>query len=309
MRRETFHSKIELAKEQPAGGVAGYAYTWQDKPVRDMVIKRGAFAKTLSEGVPLGKVKLTADHDDGTGGLIGTLTAAVEDDYGVLITAKYSAVQKAQDIRVQVDEGILDSFSISFSPIVWGIEEQDGDSVRVISELKLWAVGIVPFPEVDSARIMSNFAASVDVVGYPMADRGYAFDAKGALERVRKWAGVEGFANHRFDSAFLSRDDAMGFNVDAYGGLIVDIIDGKPSLIPSAIIAAAGEFADDKALRSVFDRYFSQMRRAFGDHRLLPPWKASANTEAAGPVEPPTDYLDKARDSLVQLQSKMGGSN
>lgn len=130
----------EATEKYPHGYVRGYASTRDVDSGNDKVLA-GAFRKTLAEGLKSGKIKLVSSHNWSSEGVIGVVTEAKEDEKGLLIEARFSSVQAAQDTRVKISEGILDAFSIGYSAVQW---KMNGD-IRELSEVRLYEVSVVPW--------------------------------------------------------------------------------------------------------------------------------------------------------------------
>lgn len=141
-------SLIRLSTKEDTDGkgtLEGYASIFGNIDLGGDVIRKGAFAKTLTEQLPKKAVKLMDSHAfyDGTGGVIGIVTEASEDDTGLKFVARLSAVQRAQDVRTKVNEGILNSLSIGFDILNAQYEMVNGVEVRMITEVKLYEISVV----------------------------------------------------------------------------------------------------------------------------------------------------------------------
>jgi hypothetical protein len=110
----------------------------------------------------------------------------------------------------------------------------------------------------------------------PIADRSRRWNGGAAEKRVRKWANAVDGPNSRYRKAHLWYDAAKKDNFTAYKLLIADVIDGQLTVVPRAVIAAAGILdgargglevpdGDLPRLRRHLARYYSKM----GD---TPPW-------------------------------------
>lgn len=127
------------------GTIDGYASIFGNIDLCNDRMRKGAFAKTLAEQLPKKAVKLMDSHQfyDGTGGVIGIVTEASEDDTGLKFNSRLSAVQRAQDVRTKVNEGILNSLSIGFDILNAQYETVNGIEVRTITEVKLYEISVV----------------------------------------------------------------------------------------------------------------------------------------------------------------------
>jgi HK97 family phage prohead protease len=143
------------AVDEGAGTIEGYASTWNIDQGNDIITK-GAFAKTIKERVPAGKVKLLDSHRWDATSTIGTIIEATEDDHGLYIKAKFASSPDAQAIRTKVMEGHLDRMSIGYIAVK---ERYENDKVhglvRHLDEVKLYEVSVVAFPMNEEAQITS----------------------------------------------------------------------------------------------------------------------------------------------------------
>jgi len=118
------------------------------------VILKGAFAKTLMERGD--RLKVLYDHDMKR--LIGKVEKAEEDDKGLFVELLISEAE--DDIQKKIREGIYDELSIGYVTIQSEWIQNGQEDVRVLKEIKLYEVSIVPlskhpltkFKEVKSAE-------------------------------------------------------------------------------------------------------------------------------------------------------------
>ena len=72
----------------------------------------------------------------------------------------------------------------------------------------------------------------------PLADRDREWDGTAAEKRVRKWADAEDEPDAKYRDAHVWYDNANKDNFGAYKLLIADIVNGKLTAIPRAVMAA-----------------------------------------------------------------------
>lgn len=102
------------------GFIEGYAAVWNNRDLGNEIMLRGAFARSIQQVVPAGKVKLMVKHyRDGGDTLecIGTVTEAREDDFGLWIHGELSGATLAQDTRRKILEGHIGGLSVGFRPL------------------------------------------------------------------------------------------------------------------------------------------------------------------------------------------------
>jgi hypothetical protein len=122
----------------------------------------------------------------------------------------------------------------------------------------------------------------------PIAPRETNFDADDAIKRIQAWAHGD---VSRFNSMFLWRNsDAPANNRNSYRLPIGDIVNGKPTMVPRAIFAAAtilsgahggleGVVDEDEKLdlKRVITNIYEVLQKAYGDPRTVPPWLRGGN--------------------------------
>lgn len=119
---------------------------------------------------------------------------------------------------------------------------------------------------------------------FPVADREQPFNADDAILRLIEWASG---SVDKFSSAFIWRStEGPANNKNSYRLPLVDILDGRPHLIPHAVFAAAAimsgahgglegvvtEESERNAIKNVITAIYEKLKAAYGDPRLDPPW-------------------------------------
>jgi hypothetical protein len=110
----------------------------------------------------------------------------------------------------------------------------------------------------------------------PLADEDRAWDGTAAEKRVRSWAGAEDGPNDDYRSAHVWYDGSKRDNFTAYKLLIADVIDGRLTAVPRAVMAAGAVMdgsrggvdlpADD------VDRVKSHLAKYYRTMDRTPPW-------------------------------------
>ena len=152
---ERLYKSFEL-KAGDNGIVEGYASTWTKTPdsYGDIVIK-GAFTETLKKRKATGHpFPLCFNHDFDQ--IIGAVTEAEEDDFGLKIKASFLNTALAQEKRELVKEGIVWQFSFAYS--VLGSEapteeEKKQGIFQKLTKLDLYEVSLVPVPANQTAIV------------------------------------------------------------------------------------------------------------------------------------------------------------
>lgn len=229
--REAFRAKFQLVDTNlEQGTFRGYASvfgsevdTWPRT-----VVDKGAFAKTLAEG--MGRIRLLYQHDPYS--LIGKPVEMREDDKGLFIVGKISDTQMGKDVLSLMRDGVLEEMSIGFDPIRWEMVP-DADAkpgqmdavVRHLKEVRLWEVSLVTFAADPMAQVYAVHA--LQTATKP------AWSPADALGRVRQWCGFASDtddgnekAAHRYAQAHIA------------GHLVADVEDGQLKLVPLAVLQA-----------------------------------------------------------------------
>ena len=131
------------------GWVEGYAAVFNNIDAVGDIIRPGAFNKTLKQRIPSGKVKLMAVHYRDGGGareVIGTVTEAKEDTYGLWTHSVLSRTRTAQEIRQNIIDGHIGHYSVGFVTKDSGLIEVEGKSIRELKELALYEVTATTMP-------------------------------------------------------------------------------------------------------------------------------------------------------------------
>lgn len=205
----------------PVGIIEGYASTWELDRGNDQ-IKMGAFTKTIQDHMGKGRqIRMYAGHDNSK--LIGgyPIEYVREDEKGLLVRGEVNLeVQDGQESYSLAKQGVLCDMSIGFS-IPNYKESVDmvtlgKKTIRVIKEIDLWEISLVPEPMNAGARI-----TAVKSLTMPVAERATAWDAVGAETRIKEL--------NEPTSAYMVEGKL----------LFCDVVDGVITAIPKAIFACA----------------------------------------------------------------------
>ena len=161
------------------GELTGYMSVFGNVDQGNDVVMPGAFRKTFAEwSRAKSPMPLIADHQLDTSGVIGSVAHMAEDNVGAKIRAKFSSVQKAQEIRTKMVEGHLRGLSFTYEPVQHTLGVQDGKKVRFLKEVKVFEATVTPFPmnqlALADAKASSNPKKPYGDVAY--ADPGYQED-------------------------------------------------------------------------------------------------------------------------------------
>jgi len=264
---------LEIKEVSADGTFSGYGSMFNNTDLDRDVIAPGAFTKTLGKNAPK-KIKLLWQHDPKQP--IGVWEEMSEDSRGLKVKGRLlinQGVPKADEAYALLKAGALDAMSIGFMIPDGAWEFDQKKKVRIIKEADLWEISLVTFPANPKARITS-VKANVPFQDLPLADRGRAWDATGAEQRVRQWAGggtsLEDMDWARYRKAFLWFDSEAPESVTSYKLGIADVVNGELTAIPRGIFASAGvllgarggvDIPQDAQRRAIshLERYYSKM--------------------------------------------------
>ena len=219
------------------------------------IIHPGAFAKTLDESQRRDKVKILLQHDIFTP--LGLPTRLFEGGEGLVLEAKISRTRDGVDTLILMRDGVLDALSIGFDPVKFDFEElPDGTMIRNIREIRLFEISIVTFGADPNARITEvnqlmdergeAFKTAMNTAGINYGKLGqsvvnpyrdlrigecHSWSADKAATRVAAWAGAPD--NPKYTHAFALQ------TADGPKLQIADVVDGRLTVVPEALNAAA----------------------------------------------------------------------
>ncbi|MDR2513900.1 MAG: HK97 family phage prohead protease [Christensenellaceae bacterium] len=131
--------KFELEKyDEETGIFSGYAAVFGNVDSGGDVIEPGAFTKTIAEGTE--RVKILVLHND-CWLPIGRPLELREDSHGLYIKGKVSDTSMGRDVKILLQDKVLNEMSIGYDPIVFDYDSESG--VRHLREVKLWEVSLV----------------------------------------------------------------------------------------------------------------------------------------------------------------------
>ena len=255
----------------PIGTIAGYISTWDiDRGswgLKDRFI-RGAFLESIADHRSKNRQVRFKDHHGRTVGGFPIETVR-EDERGLFGIAEINLdVQQGKEAFALAKQGVLTDFSIGFTSLEDTESNIDGDRVRSITKAIIWEGSIVDEPANQSANI-TEVKSAVPFQDLPLASRDRDWNSEEALIRVKEFTEEGGDSDYR--KAFVIHDGSEhGLKL-----LVADVVDGKLTIIPKAVLAAAEEIKasseisrDDKphAIKHV-EKYFAKMGldSPFGD--------------------------------------------
>jgi hypothetical protein len=111
---------------------------------------------------------------------------------------------------------------------------------------------------------------------FPLADRDREWDGAAAEKRVRRWAGAADEPNEKYREAHVWYDSDKKDNFTAYKLLIADVVDGRLTAVPRALMAAAAVMQGSRGgvdiPRNDVDRVKSHLGKYYAKMDDTPPW-------------------------------------
>jgi len=186
------------------GELEGWASVYNVVDEQDDIVVHGAFKRTLDRWRASGNtITLTKGHDMSSEGVIGSLSYAEDQPYGLRIRAKYASTPSAQEQRTLAKEGHVRGLSI-FGPIFQQADTvRSGKAIRVLKEVGLLAIALTPYPA-NTMALLSAAKTGTTVAAPP--DPRWEEDMRAALRisspLVRR-AAIESLMKARYPEATL----------------------------------------------------------------------------------------------------------
>jgi HK97 family phage prohead protease len=171
-----------LIRKADAGGFTGYGATWWTLDNAADVMCKGAFADDLDRIV---REVLISNINHEFDEPLGKVYKATEDDYGLLLDARYSDVEAVKDTRTLINDRVIQWLSVTFATIdaefvtpdeltrIWmsvGYQPSDDDLrrlkavdiIRVVKKAKLREVTPASMPINHKAVILTSKSESFE---------------------------------------------------------------------------------------------------------------------------------------------------
>lgn len=269
----------------------GYASTFDNVDLGNDVIEQGAFKASLQTNK---HIPILWQHNMEEP--IGITTEMQENDKGLFIKIQLPKEDTFVKGRVipQIKIGAIKEMSIGFFVQDYYIR---GD-VRYLKTIELFETSLVTKAMNPQAKI-TGFKAVKPTKELGMADRETTWDSVSAIKRVREYSSSQDAPSPTYKNYFLYYDEE---NEDAFGAYklpFVDIIDGKPLIIPKAVFAAAAALRGARGgvdlpemernrVINILNEFYSKMAAKFNDPDIISPFingKSVAELESLREIE------------------------
>lgn len=144
------HKRLQFKSDgiDEQGIFEGHASVWDIVDTEDDVVERGAFARTISEGLAKSGVPILVLHND-QWLPVGRSLELREDDVGLYIKGRISPTSMGNDVRILIRDGVLDELSIGYVPIRHEMRE----GKRHLFEVELPEISVVIWAANSAAKI------------------------------------------------------------------------------------------------------------------------------------------------------------
>lgn len=200
------------------------------------------------------------------------------------------------------------------------------DHVVRFSKARIMGFTLVPFPAFAEVEITVDDPDQFEVLlaagvpfavnaaswkKMPLASRDLGWDADEAIARLIEWSGGQ---PAKYKTAFLYIDEkGDATSRDSYRLPIADVIDGKLTLVPHAVYAAAALLSgahgglpnvpDDQKdqIRDVITEIYSVFQSQWSDPRVKPPWLRGGRDKDGQPTKEQELSADDAVFSVGEI--------
>jgi len=185
-KNAVYHRKLEAnwldtkakAPGAPYGSIEGYASQFDVVDHQREIVRKGAFAKTITEGG--GKIVLSARHFARGGDIEHAVAAIVElreDDYGLKFRANFFKDDASQLLRQKILDlraaGVKVYSSIGYIPVKWGYIVDEASKTQLVehTEIALKEITLTLVPANEGAVILdAKDTKNTDGAGSSRAD-------------------------------------------------------------------------------------------------------------------------------------------
>jgi len=273
-----------------SGELEGYMSVFGNVDQDGDVVLPGAFKKMSADwNRAKAPLPLSDGHQLSSDGVIGSVTHMAEDGYGAKVRARFSATQKAQDIRQKMIEGHIRGMSYTYEALKSHRGSIAGKAVRFLDELRVYEATVSPFPVNQLALASAKASDPKKPYGdVSYADPGYQSDG------VHRYP-LDSEAHCRAAWSYINQSGNSG----KYSSEELSLIKGRirAALKRYGVTVSESASLDFEAFaaaaKSVLDIAVPEVQKAAMD-LLLPMYHP--DDPAAGPAdEPPT--ADAAADT------------
>jgi hypothetical protein len=263
--------KLQAIEEDNKALFEGYGAVFGNIDAYGDVIVKGAFKKSLEKWKNSGK-KIPLLYQHNPSDIIGVITEAYEDDYGLYIKGEINLdTTKGKEVYSLMKQGALHGLSIGYETK----QAKNEKGIRKLLEVELWEISIVTFPANELAEVV-KVKAVVPYQDLPLAPRETPWDANKARQRIAKWASSDGSGSKetidwaKYRKAFLWYNAEDPENFGSYKLPIADVIDGQLKAVPRAIFAVGAVLqgarggvdipdADKEKIKKIVEKYYAKL--------------------------------------------------
>lgn len=323
--KQTFKFRIKNLHEDEdekshIGTVEGHISTFGNVDRDGDIFEPTAFDRTLAELKGSGKIFLPMLWQHKIDAPIGgfPLKEMRTDGKGLFVVGEINLeTQGGRDAFALLKQGIISEFSIGFIPKESRIEGKN----RIFEDVDLIEASLVTIPANTEAQV-TNVKAVVPFQDTPIARRDgdpnttLRWDANAAVGRIRELTGSTDEPSRTYRNAFLWFDGDDADNFGAYKLPIADVIDGRMTVVPRAIFAAAAALqgarggvdipdSDRPAVIANVERYYEKMglespfKKGFGINEI----KSAPIKTVKKMLQQGTNFTKAGADMIAGLEA------
>jgi HK97 family phage prohead protease len=279
------------AADDGSGELEGFAAVFGNVDLGGDLILPGAFKKTLADWRRAkGRIPLVDGHlSDSSKTLLGSVTRAEErtagDPKGLWFRASFASDPGSQTVRTKALEGHLNGVSIGWLPMPGGVsfkQGDDGEPVRILSEVRLFEISLTPVPMNPEARLTSvkaaigsHSTATSEASWDANANRTRLPEAAAALRAAHAWRDPDGDPANKSSYRFIHHEVSGDGNVEAANltacSTGIGVLNG----------GRGGTTIPDADRRGVYNHLAAHLRSADREPPELKAWMAWETFETA----------------------------
>jgi HK97 family phage prohead protease len=261
--------EIKFSEVDESGVFVGKLTVYGEKDSYNDIVEKGAFTKTLREK---SKFPLLWQHNREE--VIGVAYLSEKPDYVEVKGELNLEIQRGKEAYALLKQGALNGLSYGYDVLDYDIK----GNTRYLKEIKLYEVSLVTFPALEKANVVEVKMIIDDCLDFPVADDNASWDEAVARRDAAKWASSDGSGDKdkidwkKYRKFFLYVDPDNDENMGGYKFPVVRLIDGRPHIIPRAVISAriyvnkaSISETDKERLVSVLKRLYQKLGREWGD--------------------------------------------
>lgn len=309
------------------GIVRGYLSTFDNVDAGGDRVRKGAFKRTLTNKYQYKQQHNTAylfpllwQHD--TNQPIGGYLEAKEDNTGLFVELQVDLdVQRGKEAYSALKKGYIFQQSIGYETLQAEYVKVDGQTVRDLTEIRLWEGSIVTLPMNEEAVVTSVKSTDPDLdskaasgkTSWPLMDIGTEWTGSKAEKQIFAWAKNDDgeIQASKAKQCFLWYDPDNSDKQSGYKMPFCYIDGGSPKIVPLGVRACAnvlnggmggGNFGgDDGAMKAKVKTMIGRINSQFNpDPKWEAPWEKSDDGKRSTRAMDKKDFNDNYRPRQIR---------